>query len=262
MKITQQSLRIGVLAMAMLTAACQEADPYPYPNPRPRDHLFSDTLNSSVRSLVEKSSKARFDLVAQARNPAFFQVDLSTAFNHDTVAWLGSGYTLVRLTSGEHRYYGVPFRIAEPSGKNVIAMQSDRFKQMPLSVSVPVNKRADAVYFLHACGWAAWGQTRQYVVHYADGTKEAINISPAGTTHGESENVQDWYESDVVDKAEAKFVALPNPDRPSDVSDLRYIYVLEWRNPHADREIKSFEFLGGVGSVSMFVFSVTLVEAK
>lgn len=113
------------------------------------------------------------------------------------------------------------------------------------------------LYFLHACAWASLGTQREYQVRYTDGSTVAIPILPAGVMQGQSENIQDWFSPNVVDKPFARFVALPDPTKPEDPSAMRYIYILEWRNPHPGKPIESIAFQGGDSQVTLFVLGVT-----
>jgi hypothetical protein len=142
--------------------------------------------------------------------------------------------------TGERRFGGVPFKIL-PSPKSVVVLKSvHRGKgDLPEKVAIPIGRKFDTLFFLHAGAWFGGGSQFKYVVHYADGKDVEIPVN--------GQNMKDWTAEPVARfpleegtfSTVAQTVKVPQFGRGS-------VYRMEWSAPLDRRpvEIKSIEFIG------------------
>ena len=147
-------------------------------------------------------------------NLTYFSVDLSQLVNRafaDEQADDGQGgwsdqgpSTDLRVFPGaevgqptEQTFDGVPFRVLSPLGCVVLRSgYRPQSQDLPERVVIPVNHKADVLYFLHSGAWLGNGQHEwTYTIHRGDGTQEEVRV-----VGGES--IRDWSD--------------PNPGLPFD----------------------------------------------
>jgi hypothetical protein len=191
-----------------------------------------------------------------------FPIDLSTLTNRglaDDVANDGQGgwsdqgalADMRALKTGKVKYGGVPFEIgAEPKCCVVLKSSSRNAGQLPARVTIPVGKRLDTLFFLHASAWAQQGGDLnfQYVIHYRD--QKDVTLLVTGN------NLADWTADPVrrFPKEENTFttaaVTVPVPQFGQGT-----VYRMEWNAPAHRRavEIESIEFIGGGKAVPILL---------
>ena len=132
------------------------------------------------------------------------------------------------LKTGRRTFYGVPFEIIDPKtnrNRAVITLSGAAKSALPREIrAIPVNRRARALYFLHAGSWSARGAVLEYVIHFEDGTKEVVEIrSP--------EHINNWWigwqEGEV-----SRPVPVQVKNTISGKPEWRYLRVYEWENRH------------------------------
>jgi len=177
----------------------------------------------------------------------WFQVDLTKQANRgfaDDVAGDGKGgwtdegpdNDLRDMPTGLLTLYGVPFRIIEPAGNGGrscivlragpgLGTRTDR-PEYPASVTVPVGRRTNVLYFLLGVGWGTPGDVATLTVHYADGQAARIPLR-------DGVNVRNWHDAPLPNAEDHKFV----PARKD-----RFLYAVQWRNPRPDAAVQSVEF--------------------
>jgi hypothetical protein len=149
------------------------------------------------------------------------------------------------------KYGGVPFEIgAEPKCCVVLKSSSRNAGQLPARVTIPVGKRLDTLFFLHASAWAQQGGDLnfQYVIHYRD--QKDVTLLVTGN------NLADWTADPVrrFPKEENTFttaaVTVPVPQFGQGT-----VYRMEWNAPAHRRavEIESIEFIGGGKAVPILL---------
>ena len=120
---------------------------------------------------------------------------------------------------------------------------------LPVEVrDIAINRKADLLYFLHACAYGAGDHPFRYRVNYADGTSAEIPIRTGC-------HVLDWW-TDPTPHLET--LALNNTvvafrgDNPMRKGVA--VYCTEWTNPSPDKEIRSVDFLAvSNGPVALLV---------
>ena len=133
-------------------------------------------------------------------------------------------------------------------------LYSEKFPSFPENVSIKINKKTNVLYFLHGCAYANFGDRREYRIYYKDNTHKSITLIPTGNVAtGQGENIQDWFFSPVIEGPDVKYVPVPVKENPTEITDLRFIYILEWKNPYPEKEIDSIELISGKGQTIIFV---------
>jgi hypothetical protein len=154
----------------------------------------------------------------------------------------GAGCDMAGLPPGRKEYHGIPFEILkEPHNIVVLGTPWRPQSKLPEKVAIKVGRKADVVYFLHDSAYTADNpENFRYVMHYADGATEAIPIH--GGTH-----IWDWAAG-----SQARFTRKTPGMRPSVAALLGgglvfpevNLYMLEWPNPHPEKEMVAIDFIG------------------
>lgn len=208
--------------------------------------------------ILEKPRTEKYKRTVNAKDNDWFYADLRNVCNmgfeddapdNGKGGWTDSGraYDLHPFGPGYGivKFYGVPFNIIDPAknnGKTMITMKSGwkTGPNFPEDVKIPINKKAYALYFLHASSWGAtkWGMgaSRRYEVVYTDGSVERIPVICAGG----HENMGNWMwkpsgGAPLLDTSSAK----PVPVKIG--NDIRYLFTLEWINPYPQKTIKELK---------------------
>ena len=189
--------------------------------------------------------------------------------------WLGRSGPLLYMPRGVQRIHGVPFQIIEDE-EAAILLATNRISRIeerddPQSVTIPVGGKVQAVYVLHAAAWATeHAKIGQYTFQYTDGTHEAVDIVSfgQGSEHydivhrlSRESNIQDWYPTMMqFDNDDARQVLIIDSKNPLNYN--RYLYTLQWRNPHPDREVQSVEIsVMPDQDPALFVLAMTALKA-
>ncbi len=155
----------------------------------------------------------------------------------------GSEKDLRNIPTGRQTFSGVPFDIINPEGnkgKSCIVLAGGPKLWFPAEIKgIPVNRRADILCFLHTMAWTVQqGQAGYYLVHYADGSSEKINLI-GGVT------IQEWFLAYASDVQEPLSLAWRDAKRG--------VYLLRWRNPRPEKEIKTVDFVSNKLSIPILI---------
>ena len=226
----------------------------------PRVETYEETLARMPAWLAERAPKA--EAKAFSVDPARVRfLDLRAVANRsygDTVAddgeggWTDQGENHLRHAPwGPTDCNGVPFDFIRPDQNDdraCVILRSTRQPYLPDAVrGIAANLRADALYFLHAGAWPENGaEAFRYVVHYADGTTNAIPMV-AGRDFG------NWW-------IDARLTGLPRTARCVvgwKNSENRGFHVLRWENPHPERTIATIDIESACGPTAPIVEAIT-----
>lgn len=153
------------------------------------------------------------------------------------VGWTNQGDVDMRnLPVGDQVFAGVPFAISAP--KSVVALYSisGNNRDLPKAVKIAVNRKADALFFMHALAWGGEARPFLYRVHYTDGSSKDIPITDGC-------QVFDWfadanrYSEGMAANGTVVGYSGDNPVRKG-VNVLQY----EWVNPEPEKEISEVDF--------------------
>ena len=162
--------------------------------------------------------------------------------------WFSEERNLTYLPVGEQVFEGVRYQIRDfktspAPGCIMLATQNCR-DQMPDKVEgIPVNKRADALFFLHTFhGRTEWNSREQpqrpvlfkYVVHYADGQTAEVPIL-------QGLGVGNWLAKEPKSLSQAAVVwAAPFLSEKAG-GDQAVLYQFQWNNPRSGVAIQTID---------------------
>ena len=191
--------------------------------------------------------------------------------------WTGE-HPLANMPRGRQKIHGVPFHIAGGTfseKSDCLVMRSIRArtgggKPLPERVTIPVGRKARAVYVLHGCGYAERpGAFAWYEFHFANGKILKVPVvsrgsDPAPGASGKKirgANIQDWWPGPVRPQFQArharKYVVT---DNGNPLSYERYLYTLEWVNPDSGNRLKSIVIRSDPGAeATLGVLAITLL---
>jgi hypothetical protein len=169
----------------------------------------------------------------------------------------GSDCDMRRLSTGLLTLGGVPFNISKADPSIIVLKSAARpAGNLPDKVTIPVHRRADALFFLHSGAWLTGPESFRYIIRYADGKELPIVVGDL--------NILDWIAPDPLthfpnEQGTFSTVALTVPVPRFGQGS---IYRMEWHAP-ADRrevEIESIEFIGNGRCVSILLAITGVTE--
>lgn len=160
---------------------------------------------------------------------------------------LDDGYALTELLETNARFGGVRYRLA-----TALTVQGShpRARALPGRITVPIDRTARTVTFLHATGWygALGDVVGRYEIVHADGTTSEVPL-----VYGQ--NIAAWTETDVAT------IDLEQPWQGRTVNGLEVAaYQLRWRNPRPELPIDRIELVGSGGIAAPVLFGITLLD--
>ncbi|MEM1210717.1 MAG: right-handed parallel beta-helix repeat-containing protein [Planctomycetota bacterium] len=218
-----------------------------------------NAITDRVAARIRASWTRPYPRLADANGDAFTPIDLTGVANRPLVgdnAWIG--IDLHQIEPGKHSFHGVPFVVGAPNSNGDIGVMllSDQFtdtagRPLPRTVELPVEAKAQAIYVLHACGYAPNRETiAKYTLVYEDGSAHAMNIDVLGGDVGNAgadmidplvavSEIQDWWPLfHHFESTHARHVLLADKDNP--LKDPRYLYTLELVNPSPEKRVRAF----------------------
>jgi len=211
---------------------------------------------------------------AQVKSPpdeGQFFLDLQAPANQKLTETLNdpifAGDDLAELPAGEFKTEaGVKYNI----GKQFIALQGKLAPQRPEKIKLKVDRRASALYFLHGCGWGAFGGPGSehfekdgtligyYRVNYEDEDYEVIPI-----VYGK--DVRDWWgiwdkfaptrNSEIAWRGTNKHLK-GRREAKDEPKPLRLFQSI-WINPWPTSKIVSIEYVSTGGTAAPFCVAVS-----
>lgn len=191
-----------------------------------------------------------------------FTVDLSPFYNvplankADRKVWVGKSddSDLSSLPTGEARLRDDLFVLAgNPSENSAIRLSSalDGDAPYPSSVTIPLDRSADTLMFLHSCAWpdTIGRVVGFYAINYADGSRVEIPITY-------KQNIAAWTDNLVVKNASIAW--------KRDLSSGQRISVreMEWKNPHPSIKIRSVEMRSADTNAGPVLFAISGITSK
>jgi alpha-L-fucosidase 2 len=199
-----------------------------------------------------------------------FHVDLSAWVNRalaDEVEGDGKGgwsdqgpdCDMRQLPTGLQTLGQVPFNILKGEKSIIVLKGAARPPgDLPAKVTIPVGRKADALFFLHSGAWVYEAESYRYVVRYADGREFPIVVG--------NHNLQDWIEMEPAtrfadEQGSFSTVAVTVPVKQFGQGNA---YRLEWHAPAdcRDVEIRSIDFIGNGRCVPILLAITGVVERR
>ena len=217
---------------------------------RPTSRIWSQAREQRLHE-AEESWQQPHRLTAGAQPGVFAPMDLAGLANRAITrqnSWLGN-LPLLHFGPGRKAIHGVPFDVIDEHknhGNAAVVLRSHRSvstagRMLPVEVAIPVRRRVRAVYFLHGCGYVGEPAPFAWYDFYLTG-RRPISVPLVARGMGElppdapQPNIQDWW-SDFpqFNGAGVRHLVITENGDPFDYE--RYLYTLEWENPHPDAEL-------------------------
>lgn len=144
------------------------------------------------------------------------------------------GNTLDELTAGIQIIGGSDFDV-----RGVVQLAGNRSKEIttldyPKEIkNIPVNHTASKISFLHASAWNIESDAVMigaYIIDYTDNTTETIQLVY-------KRNIWDWWSNPYDSNPPAAWTG--NNARTKAIGEQIRLFVMEWENPHVNKQIKS-----------------------
>ncbi len=147
---------------------------------------------------------------------------------------------------------GIPYKLVDPKANKrgaVLSFGSDEHApKLPREAGpIPVNTKADVLWFLHALAWAGGkdgGRVAEYRVEYVDGTTTTIPVR-------RFVDVGDWHNPTKYANASIAWTG-----RNLDFSPVGF-NAMSWKNPHPDRAIRSLSIRAGLDKSQYVLIGIT-----
>ena len=221
---------------------------------RPTSRIWPQAREQRLRE-AEESWQQPHRLTTGTRPGVFAPLDLAGLANRSFTrhnSWLGN-LPLLHFGPGRKSIHGVPFDVIDDRknrGNAAVVLRSHRSlstagRMLPVEVAIPVRRRVRAVYFLHGCGYVGEPAPFAWYDFYFTGRRPiSVPLVAMGMGMGEpppdapQPNIQDWWpDFPQFNGAGVRHLVITEDGDPFDYE--RYLYTLEWENPHPDAELST-----------------------
>jgi len=148
-------------------------------------------------------------------------------------------------------FLGRTFAMIDPKkndGKSVISLRGgDHGAKLPVGAEgIPVNQRADRLWFVQAAGWTgpANQPIAKYVIHYVDGSTVEFPIR-------NGREVGDWWNPAPQSLAQVAWSGRNLKHSPVGM------YLTSWTNPTPGKTIRSIDVIGNQSDAQFVVVAIT-----
>jgi len=146
----------------------------------------------------------------------------------------------------------IPYKLIDPKanqGKAVLSFGSDLHapKLMRQSGPIPVNAKANKLWFLHVLGWAGGNPgdvVAEYTVEYEDGSTTTIPIR-------RFMDIGDWHNPSMFSNASIAWTGRNLVTSPVGLN------AMPWKNPHPEKTIKSLSIKAGLADSQYVLVAIT-----
>jgi hypothetical protein len=167
------------------------------------------------------------------------------------------------MKSGARTFQQILFDIVDPdqnAGRCCVVLHSQAHDPaaIPTTGEIPVNASAKALFFLHTAAWVSSAEHEgkallQYVVTYADGSKETVSAI-AG------KQIRDWWAPGQCEAAITIPLSLRSETEADAAPRQRVLQIQEWSNPHADKQIRSIRIVSGETGAVPVVLGISVLK--
>jgi hypothetical protein len=188
------------------------------------------------------------------KREAMTPLDLQPQANHKLSENLHSdnipNNNLAGLKAGKQTLEGIPFEI----GEKLIQLGCKSIADKPEKVEgIKVDRAVSKLHFLHATGYRTEEDTviGKYIVHYADNTKEEIEI-----VYGK--DVRDWWNYPCAPGAGRGKVAWKGENEASKgFNATLQLFLMTWENPQPRKKVTGIDFLSTLTEAAPFCVAIT-----
>jgi hypothetical protein len=162
------------------------------------------------------------------------------------------GNNLAELKQDKQTLQGLKFNI----GEGLIYLANQNLKDdLPEKVEgIKLDAKFAKLHILHATAYAAEDDTviAQYVVHYADKSKETIEV-----VFGK--DVRDWWRYNGDQEPTRGKVAWEGSNDTAKANGCSlWLFAMTWKNPHPDKQAVSVDYVSTLTGAAPFVVAMTL----
>ena len=247
-----------------------------------RENREQPVFADSARDL-DLLAQRPYPLVSMVGKTRFLPLDLSSQVNRPLNfrrGWLGD-LPLKDFSPGEHTVHGVPFQIlggSSRSDRGAIVFRSainakGSALELPVTLILPINRKAKAIYILHGCSYAKFLQPfAVYDFHHRKALIESVPLVTLGQPppdHNPQDvsgdiakaNIQDWWpDFPHVDFPHARMVPILQTDEEHAHLRHVYLYTLEWVNPTPEIAVSSLKItVDPVHSTTLGILAVSIL---
>lgn len=128
-------------------------------------------------------------------------------------------------------------------------------RDLPHKATIPVGRKADTLFFLHAAAWAGDGERFRYVVHYQDGKQVTLVVDATKLADWIADPVRRFRKEQGTFTTAAETVPTPQFRQGT-------VYRMEWSAPGDRRPvtIDRIEFVGNPACVPVLLGVTGVVE--
>jgi hypothetical protein len=217
----QHPKRLAVALAVLFLAACL-APAAPPPPPKETGPIFISLKGSANQKLNEDFNSGRYP-----------------------------GNNLSSLPAGKQTFAGLKFNV----GDGMMQLGSVQLKGKPEKVEgVKVGRALAKLHFLHATAFSAPADTviARYVVHYADRTKEEVEV-----VYGK--DVVDWWAYSGQTAPTRGKLAWEGQNEPAKGFDAKIkLYTMTWKNPHPKKKVVSLDYVAAAPNTGAAPFCVAI----
>lgn len=216
-----------------------------------------------LRQELEFSLRRPYCLAARSLESRFAQMDLGSFVNRPLNfrrGWLGD-MPLPHFPPGRHVIHGVPFQVLGGASRDdhgaIIFHSSINTKShaqsLPITLRIPIDSKADAIYILHGCGYTGFLQPfATYSFYHGKKIIESIPLVTLGqppvsydparlSAEPHQPNIQDWWSAyPQMNFSNARMAPIAEYDG-GNLLRCKYLYTLEWINPSPKTTISHLE---------------------
>jgi hypothetical protein len=161
---------------------------------------------------------------------------------------------LAELKQDKQTLAGLRFKI----GEALIQLANDSLQaQYPVKVEgIKIDAKFAKLHLLHASGNPVADGTvvAKYIVHYADKSKENIDV-----VYGE--DVRDWWRRDNDKEPTRGKVAWKGSNESAKSNGCSiWLFARSWNNPHPEKTVASIDFISTLTESAPFVAAMTLEQ--
>lgn len=158
------------------------------------------------------------------------------------------------ISAGVHHLGNADYQICRPNTLFALKSKYRKSDNLPESVTIPVNRTADWLFWLHGAAWCSKQDMAKVTVAYADGT--SLEIAMSGVT-----NMRDYPaktpEAPFVNELDT--VTTCAATAPHKLWGQGSVYSTGWKNPKTKVAIKSVTFTSMNRGVVMILGLTTAV---
>lgn len=252
----------------------------------PADYLAWSENPKKLSQNLEYSLRRPYSLAARSPESFFAQIDLRSFVNRPLNfrrGWLGDK-PLTHFPAGLHFIHGVPFHVLGGKRRTdcgalvfrSTASAMSKGQKLPITLNIPIDRKADAIYILHGCGYAMFLQPfATYTFYQGEKKIDSIPLVTLGEPPPRFDlqqlsdklpqaNIQDWWPTfPQMDFLHARMAPITKNEDASAIQEHKFLYTLEWINPSPDTTISHLEIkVDATLPITLGVLSVSVLRAN